>query len=125
MSETSVKIEISCRDDTMPKTVDTRIKPLQGMVESMQQSSATPSLHLGVLGLWMIVACSQPYLAVALATVFGTVSSLYTSYFDFYTCIIQLLRTFKAPFFKNGGFDTLSGKALRCVGCSGQSKPTK
>ena len=37
MSETSVKIiknEIRCRDDT----------------ESMQQSSATPSLHLGFLG---------------------------------------------------------------------------
>ena len=31
----------------------------------MQQSSATPSLHLSFLGLRKIVACSQPYLAVA------------------------------------------------------------
>ena len=64
MSETSVKIiknEIRCRDNTVPKTE----KPLQGMVESMQQSSATPSLHLVFLGLRKIVACSQPYLAVA------------------------------------------------------------
>ena len=30
----------------------------------MQQSSATPSLHLGFWGLQKIVACSQPYLAV-------------------------------------------------------------
>ena len=28
---------------------------------ALEQSSATPSLHLG---LWKIVACSQPYLAV-------------------------------------------------------------
>ena len=31
------------------------------MVESTQQSSTTPSLHLGFLGLWKIVACSQPW----------------------------------------------------------------
>ena len=35
------------------------------MVEGMQQPSATPSLHLGFLGLRKIVACPQPYLAVA------------------------------------------------------------
>ena len=39
-------------------------KALQGRVESMQQSSATTSLHLGFWGLRKIVACSQPYLAV-------------------------------------------------------------
>ena len=39
-------------------------KALQGRVESMQQSSATPSLHLCFSGLRKIVACSQPYLAV-------------------------------------------------------------
>ena len=46
------------------------------MVESMQQSSTTPSLHLVFWGLRKIVACSQPYLAMA-STVFGTVSSLH------------------------------------------------
>ena len=67
MSETSVKIiknEIGCRDDTVPKTVDTRRHCMQGMVECMQQSSVTPSLHLGFWGLQKIVACSQSYLAV-------------------------------------------------------------
>ena len=60
------------------------------MVESMQQSSATPSLHLGFLGLWKIVACSQPYLAVASCIYSFWHSVIPTSYFifnDFYTCI--------------------------------------
>ena len=61
---TSVKI-IRCRDDTVPKTVDTIKKPLQGMVESMQQSSATPKNRDVGRGLRKIVVCSQPYLAVA------------------------------------------------------------
>ena len=52
---TSVKIKVGCRDDTIPKTVDTR-RALQGMVESMQQSSTGR-------GLREIVACSEPYLA--------------------------------------------------------------
>ena len=49
MSETSVKIiknEIRCK-----RAKNCRYKkPPQGMVESMQQSSATPSLHLIFLG---------------------------------------------------------------------------
>ena len=63
----------------MPKTVDT----MQGRVESIQQTSATPSLHLGFWGLQKIVACSQPYLAV-LSCIYsfwhGVIS---TSYFLF------------------------------------------
>ena len=58
------------------------------MVESMQQSSATPSLHLGFLGLRKIVACSQPYLAVASCTYSFWHGVIPTSYFifnDFYT----------------------------------------
>ena len=35
------------------------------MVESMQQSSATPKNRDVGRGLWKIVACSRPYLAVA------------------------------------------------------------
>ena len=63
------------------------------MVESMQQSSATPSLHLVFLGLRKIVACSQPYLAVASCTYSFWHGVIPTSYFifnDFYTCIYTL-----------------------------------
>ena len=95
------KNQVRCRDDTVPKIVDTRKhckvglrawhrakncrykKALQGRIESMQQSSATPSLHL-----WLrkIVACSQPYLLVS--TVFGTVSSLHlTSFLMIFTFV--------------------------------------
>ena len=45
MSGTSVKIiknEVGCRDDTVPKTEEGTAR----RIESMQQSSATPSLHL-------------------------------------------------------------------------------
>ena len=49
----------------------------------MQQSSATPSLHLGFWGLRKIVACSKSSSQCLLvATVLGTVSSLHpTSFF--------------------------------------------
>ena len=57
------KNEIRCRDD--PKNCKYTKKPLQGMVESMQQSSATPKNRDVGRGLRKIVACSQPYLAVA------------------------------------------------------------
>ena len=65
------------------------------MVESMQQSSAIPSLHLGFLGLRKIVACSQPYLAVASCIYSFWHGVIPTSYFifnDFYTCIITSVR---------------------------------
>ena len=55
--------ETRCRDDTVPKNCRYK-KALQGRVESMQQSSATPSPHLCFSGFRKIVACSQPYLAV-------------------------------------------------------------
>ena len=98
MSETSVKIiknEVRCRDDTVPKTGRYK-KPLQGMVESMQQSSATPSLHLVFWGLRKIVACSQPYLAVASCIYSFWHGVIPTSYFifnAFYTCIYTLSDT--------------------------------
>ena len=56
------------------------------MVESMQQSSATPSLHLGFLGLQKIVACSQPYLAVASCIYSFWHGVIPTSYFIFNDC---------------------------------------
>ena len=60
----------------------------------MQQSSATPSLHLGFLGLRKIVACSQPYLAVASCIYSFWHGVIPTSYFifnDFYTCICDFV----------------------------------
>ena len=61
-------------------------KPLQGMVESMQQSYATPKNRDVGRGLRKIVACSQPYLAVHgflyLQFCHGVIP---TSYFDFST----------------------------------------
>ena len=48
----------------------------------MQQSSATPSLHLDYWGLRKIVACSQSSSQCLLVpTVFGTVSSLHPTSF--------------------------------------------
>ena len=82
MSETSVKIiknEVRCRDDTVPKTVDTRKHCKVGM----QQSSATPSLHLCFSGLRKIVACSQPYLAVLSCIYSFCHGVIPTSYFIF------------------------------------------
>ena len=58
-------------------------KPLQGRVESMQQSSATPSLHLSFLGLRKSVACSQPYLAAASCIYSFWHGVIPTSYFIF------------------------------------------
>ena len=56
-------------------------------IESMQQSSATPSLHLW--GLRKIVACSQSSSQCLLvSTVFGTVSSLHpTSFLMIFTLV--------------------------------------
>ena len=55
----------------------------------MQQSSATPSLHLCFWGLRKIVACSQPYLAV-LSCIYsfwhGVIPTSYFIFNDFYTC---------------------------------------
>ena len=86
MSETSVKIKIRCRDDTVQKNCRYK-KPLQGMVESMQQSSATPSLHLVFWGLRKIVACSQPYLAVASCVYSFWHGVIPTSYFMIFTLV--------------------------------------
>ena len=50
--------------------------------ESMQQSSATQSLHLSFWGLWKIIACSHSSSQCLLvSTVFGTVSSLHPTLF--------------------------------------------
>ena len=58
---TSVKIEIRCRDDTVPKTVDTR----SHCKVWLRACNNPKKPRCWVLGLRKIVACSQPYLAVA------------------------------------------------------------
>ena len=64
-------------------------KALQGRVESMQQSSATPKNKDVGRGLRKIVACSQPYLAV-LSCIYsfwhGVIPTSYFIFNDFYTC---------------------------------------
>ena len=64
-------------------------KALQGRVESMQQSSGTPSLHLGFLGLRKIVACSQPNLAVPSCIYSFWHGVIPTSYFIF-TLVVHI-----------------------------------
>ena len=59
-----IKNEVSCRDDTMLKTVDIRKHCKVCRVESMQQSSATPKNKDVGRGLRGNIACSQPYLTV-------------------------------------------------------------
>ena len=60
MSETSIKIDIGCRDDTVPKTVDTR----RHRKVCLRACNNLPQLHLSFCGLWKIVACSELYIAV-------------------------------------------------------------
>ena len=89
---TSVKIiknELRCRDDTVPKTV--------GMVEGMQQSSATPKNRDVGRGLRKIVACPQPYLAVASCIYSFWHGVIPISYFDFYTCFTHFSLTVAYP----------------------------
>ena len=67
------------------------------MVESMQQSSATPKNRDVGRGLRKIVACSQPYLAVASCIYsfwHGVIPMIFTLIFnDFYTCFTNFLST--------------------------------
>ena len=88
MSETSVKIEIRCRDDTVPKTVDTRshCKVWLRACNNLPQ----PPPYISFFGGCGIVACSQLYLAVASCIYSFWHGVIPTSYFifnDFYTCI--------------------------------------
>ena len=64
---TSVKIiknEIRCRDDTVPKTVDTR-SHCKVWLRACNNLPQPPKKRDVGRGLRKIVACSQPYLAVA------------------------------------------------------------
>ena len=74
----------------MPKTVDTRKHCKVYRVESMQQSSTTPSLHLCVFRDYRrLLHVLNPTLQCFLvSTVFGAVSSLHlTSYLMIFTLV--------------------------------------
>ena len=81
MSETSVKIiknEVRCRDDTVPKTVDTRKHCKVGLRACNNLPQPPPYIFV-----FRIVACSQPYLAV-LSCIYGFWHGVIpTSYYSF------------------------------------------
>ena len=88
ISGTSVKIiknEVGCRDDTVPKPVETRIGTAR-RIESMQQSSATPSLH--VFG--VVEDCCMLSILLAVPSCFnrfwhGVIPTSHFIFNDFYT----------------------------------------
>ena len=87
-SETSVKIiknEVRCRDDTVPKTIDTRKHCKVGLRACNNLPQPPP---------FGVAACSQPYLAV-LSCIYsfwhGVIPTSYFIFNDFYTCIIPAL----------------------------------
>ena len=85
MSETSVKIiknEIRCRDDTVPKTVDTR-RHCKVWLRACNNLPQPPPYISVYLGLRKIVACSQPYLAVASCIYSFWHGVISTSFFSF------------------------------------------
>ena len=88
MSGTSVKIiknEVGCRDDQkLLKQEGTARR-----IESMQQSSATPSLHLWFLG--VAKDCCMLSILLAVPSCFnsfwhGVIPTSYFIFNDFYTC---------------------------------------
>ena len=90
MSGTRVKIiknEVGCRDDTVPKLL--KQEGTVRRIESMQQSSATPSLHLWFLG--VAEDCCMLSILLAVPSCFnsfwhGVIPTSYFIFNDFYTC---------------------------------------
>ena len=92
---TSVKIEIRCRDDTVPKTVDTR-SHCKVWLRACNNLPQPPKNRDVGRRLRKIVACSQPYLAVASCIYSFWHGVIPTSYFifnDFYTCFTHFSLT--------------------------------
>ena len=89
------------------------------MVESMQQSSATPKNRDVGRGLRKIVACSQPYLAVASCIYSFWHGVIPTSYFifnDFYTCFTHFYLTVSIS--TNRGLPSWMGYTCRYRSCA-------
>ena len=84
MSETSVKIiknEIRCRDDTVPKTVDTRSHCKVGL-RACNNLPQPPPYILAFWGCGRLLHALNPTLQwLLVSTVFGTVSSLHLMIF--------------------------------------------
>ena len=84
MSETSVKIEIRCRDDTVPKTVDTR---------SHMQQFPQPPPYISVF--WgcgrLLHALNHTLQWLLVSTVFGMVSSLHLISFLMIFTLVYIL----------------------------------
>ena len=106
MSETSVKIiknEIRCRDDTVPKAVDTR-SHCKVWLRACNNLPQPPPYISFFFGLRKIVACSQPYLAVASCIYSYWHGVIPTSYFifnDFDTCTCRNEASFTAMHRRN------------------------
>ena len=94
-----IKIEIRCRDDTVPKTVDTR-SHCKVWLRACNNLPQPPKKRDVGRGLRKIVACSQPYLAVASCICSFWHGVIPTSYFifnDFYTCFTHFSLTVAYP----------------------------
>ena len=91
MCETSVKIiknEVRCRDDTVPKTVDTRKHCKVGLRACNNLPQPSPYIFV-FRGCGRLLHALNPTLQCFLvSTVFGTVSSLHlTSFFMIFTLV--------------------------------------
>ena len=93
MSGTSVKIiknEVGCRDDTVPKTVETRRHCEED--RACNNLPATQSLHLWFLG--VAEDCCMLSILLAVPSCFnsfwhGVIPTSYFIFNDFYTCTIK------------------------------------
>ena len=94
ISETSAKIiknEVRCRDDTVPKTVDTR-KYYKVGLRACNNLPQPPPYICVFRGCGRLLHALNPTLQCFLvSTVFGMVSSLHLTSFDFYTCILYIM----------------------------------
>ena len=91
----SNKYKNGCRDDTVPKTGNTR-RHCEVELTVCNNLPQPPSLHLVFWGLRKIVAYCQLYLAVPpRVTCFwhGVIPTSYFIFNDFYTCVYNILWT--------------------------------
>ena len=94
MSKTSVKIiknEVGCRDDTVPKTIDTR-RHCGGLRACNNLPQPSPYI-LVFGGCGRLLHALNPPLCLLVSTVFGTVSSLHpTSFIMIFTLVYLIFK---------------------------------
>ena len=92
-------MKLRCRDDTVPKTVDTRshCKVWLRACNNLPQPPPYISVFWGCGRLLHALNHTLQWLLVS--TVFGTVSSLHLNFIfnDFYTCIYSIRWSWKSP----------------------------